>query len=207
MDHDVTIAAMRARGDHRHDPVRFAFIEALARRAVVQQGAARRILDDRLTQLLARYAEEIEYARSADNVATHVPHPPSPVTKSGPIATLTGQLARQESTPQDSPATVALKYFRNTWSKLSAERHLSQSHATVPDNPGPLNSHHLVHQALKSMRDLSPGYLSHFMSHVDALLWLDDANGVSAASSATAQRDLVPKKLARKTSREPKGGA
>ena len=58
------------------------------------------------------------------------------------------------------------------------------------------------------MRDLSPGYLSHFMSHVDALLWLDDANAVAAVSSASAsaQRDAVQKKAARKSSRESKGG-
>ncbi len=103
--------------------------------------------------------------------------------------------------------TQTLRYFRSTWSKLSAERHLSRSHATVPDNPGPLNSHHLVHQALKSMRDLSPGYLGHFMAHVDALLWLDDANAVGSASSATAQRDVAQKKIGRKVAREPKGGA
>ncbi|CAN5738536.1 DUF2894 domain-containing protein [soil metagenome] len=196
-DHGTTIAAMRARGDHRHDPVRFIFIEAMVRRALVQQGAARRILDERLTRLLATYAEEIECGYSADNDTKSAPHPTSTVAMSGPITTLIGQLARRASTAQDSPAAVALRYFRSTWSKLSAERHLSQSLATVPENPGPLNSHHLVHQALKSMRDLSPGYLSHFMAHVDALFWLDGANATGAAAAASASREAPPKKATR----------
>jgi hypothetical protein len=36
-------------------------------------------------------------------------------------------------------------------------------------------------------------------------LWLDDANAVAAVSSASAQRDAVQKKPARKSSRESKG--
>ncbi|QNK75904.1 DUF2894 domain-containing protein [Variovorax sp. PAMC28562] len=220
MDHGATLDALRARGDHRIDPVRFGFIEVLARRALLQQGAARRILDDRLAQLLSAYGEDVERARFAreaaqatSDVAGELPGlPGAPGSGSAvrsALAELAGRLAPKVTGDDgaiEGSMPRTLKYFRSTWSKLSAERHLSQSHATVPDNPGPLNSHHLVHQALKSMRDLSPGYLSHFMSHVDALLWLDDANAVAAVSSASAQRDAVQKKPARKSSRESKGG-
>lgn len=210
-DHGATIAAWRARGDHRHDPVRFALIEAMVRRALVQQGAARRIIDDRLAQLLASYGEGVEKARLQASAV-----PPTSSNRSA-LTELASQLADSSALRDhdgdgaiDGSMTRTLKYVRSTWSKLSAERQLFQSHATVPDNPGPLNSHHLVHQALRSMRHLSPGYLGHFMSHVDALFWLDDANGMGAAPSASAQRDPVQKKPARKTpresSREPKGG-
>lgn len=199
-DHGATLHAWRERGDHRHDPVRFCFIEALARRALVHQGATRRVLDDRLAQLLAVYGEEVESARLAKAMAataegSHDGAVTSQVTSMLPGLTgLTGSDGRTGA----GTMTSTLKYFRSTWSRLSAERHLSQSHATVPDNPGPLNSHHLVHQALKSMRDLSPGYLSHFMLYVDALLWLDDANGVAAALGASAQREAAQKRATKR---------
>ncbi|HSW05521.1 DUF2894 domain-containing protein, partial [Aquabacterium sp.] len=38
-------------------------------------------------------------------------------------------------------------------------------------------SHALVLRSLTLMRELSPDYLSRFMSHIDALLWLEQANG------------------------------
>jgi hypothetical protein len=209
-DAAAAIEALRGRGGHRHDPVRFRFIEALARRAAAQHGAARRILDDRLAALLAAYGGEMESTRHADSddgrPVDAVQKPP----RHSALADLAGHIALNASSQEDGVASgdaarglsapfelKMLPYFRRTWSRLSADRRLSPSHATVPDNPGPLNSHHLVHQALTSMRDLSPGYLSHFMSYVDALLWLDDANGTPAATGASAPREASPKKSAR----------
>ena len=74
------------------------------------------------------------------------------------------------------PELKALSYFRSTWSRLSTEQRLAQSAAKLPENAGPLNSQHLVHQSLVLMRDLSPGYLERFIAHVDALMWLDQVN-------------------------------
>ena len=62
MDAGAMIDAWRERGDHRLDPVRFRFIEALARRAAAHRGEARRILDDKLAKLLAAYGEDLEKA-------------------------------------------------------------------------------------------------------------------------------------------------
>ena len=59
---------------------------------------------------------------------------------------------------------------------------------TVHINAGPLNSHHLVHRALLLMRELSPEYLNRFMSYVDSLLWIDQANGSMAAAAAASER-------------------
>jgi hypothetical protein len=44
-----------------------------------------------------------------------------------------------------------------------------------PAQPGPLNSHALLLQAMELMRTLSPHYLRHFLLHAETLLWLDDA--------------------------------
>ena len=77
-----------------------------------------------------------------------------------------------------------LGYLRSTWSRLSADRRLTQSLAKVPENAGPLNSQHLVHRALTQMRELSPEYLHHFMAQVDALLWLEQAASPAPAPVA-----------------------
>lgn len=69
-----------------------------------------------------------------------------------------------------------MRYFRNTWSKLSVDKQVAQAIEQAPENAGPLNSHFLVLRALESMRDISPDYLNRFMSYVDTLLCLDHAD-------------------------------
>ena len=105
----------------------------------------------------------------------------------GALAALVAQLNRT-APPPDAMADT-LGYLRTTWARLSADRRLTQSLAKVPENAGPLNSQHLVHRSLTLMRELSPEYLHHFMAHVDALLWLDQAQGGRpAAGGAEAAR-------------------
>ncbi|AKU11985.1 hypothetical protein AzCIB_2090 [Azoarcus sp. CIB] len=97
------------------------------------------------------------------------------------------------------PELKSLSYFRSTWSRLSLDRQLSDAFAQAPENAGPLNSHHLVLQALGQMRDISPEYLRQFMSYVDALLWLDQAD-----SSRNPGRNSTPRKNAVRGEREKK---
>ncbi|VTU29888.1 DUF2894 domain-containing protein [Variovorax sp. RA8] len=205
IDPGATLDAWRERGDHRLDPVRFRFIEALARRAAAHHGDARRILDDKLVQLLAAYGEDVEKRRGAPVPAATAKQqdPPDP----GPLAGLLDHIARHAASQGEEPAPglsaapgelKTLGYFRSTWSRLSADRRLTQSLAAVPENAGPLNSHQLVHRALTLMRELSPEYLHRFMSHVDALLWLDRANAASASpAAAEAARTEGRRKAAR----------
>jgi hypothetical protein len=203
MDPVAMIDAWRERGDHRFDPVRFRFIEALARRAAAHDGGARRILDDKLVQRVAAYREALEAPRAA---TARQEDPP----RRGALAELVDHIARHASDPEGgaAPSHAAsglaplhelktLRYFRGTWSRLSADRRLTQSLAKVPENAGPLNSHHLVHQSLTLMRDLSPEYLNRFMSYVDTLLWVDQANAGSASATASPPRAENHRKAAR----------
>jgi len=89
------------------------------------------------------------------------------------------------------PRTV--QFFKRTWSRLSADQRLAQARATLPDNAGPLNSHHLVHRSLTLMRELSPEYLERFVGYIDALQWLEQANE-AAQDSASAARAAGAKK-------------
>ncbi|WP_374594505.1 DUF2894 domain-containing protein [Aquabacterium sp.] len=87
-------------------------------------------------------------------------------------APLSGAAAAQQAA---SASPTTLDFFRRTWARLSVEQRLTQSQSTLPENAGPLHSHHLVHRALTLMRELSPEYLEQFMTHVDALLWVEQA--------------------------------
>ncbi len=197
----AAVAGWRARGAERFDPVRLHFIETLARRSAAQRGEVRRLLDARLRQLLSRYGEDFEKAVPAPEAAAPEQRlPPSA------LAELVDHIARQSPLPDEAPAPRdaaperagaaspaagaapaelrTMRYFRGTWSRLSAERRLTQSLAKLPENAGPLHSHHLVHRALILMRDLSPEYLNRFMGHVDGLLWVEQWQAGQAAGPA-----------------------
>lgn len=95
-----------------------------------------------------------------------------------------------------TPAELkALKHFRSTWTQLGAERQLTRSLAKAPGNPGPLNSHLLVLRSLQRMQELSPDYLHRFISHVEALLWLEQAGSANAPEAdRVARRESVGKR-------------
>jgi hypothetical protein len=67
----------------------------------------------------------------------------------------------------------SVRQFRATWSRLSADRQLTLALQQAPRNPGPINSHMLVLRSLALMRDISPDYLSRFVSYADTLLCLE----------------------------------
>jgi len=152
------------RDDRGLDPVRQRFIEALARRAAAHQGEARRLLDEKIAALRAAAADAPRVAEAA----------PAAVPQRGPLGELVDHIARHAPAPSDGELKT-LKEFRRTWSRLNTDQRLTRSLAKVPENAGPLNSHHLVHRSLLLMRELSPEYLERFMAHVDALLWLEQA--------------------------------
>lgn len=201
----AVIEAWRQRGDHRFDPVRFHFIEALARRASAHEGIARRLLDERLQTHMAAYGEALRKSRETAEAASA--SEPAPTRRSA-LAELVEHLGQHAPPSAIGTASAqapagelkTLSYFKSTWSRLSADRRLHQSLAKVPENPGPLNSHHLVHRALTLMHDLSPEYLNKFMSYVDGLLWLDDMNARGSAAPG-AQGAETGKKSGRGRSR------
>lgn len=78
-----------------------------------------------------------------------------------------------------------IRKFRNTWSKLSADKQVAQALEQAPANAGPINSHMLVLRSLALMRDISPDYLNRFMSYADTLLCLDQGE---------KEKPVIPKK-------------
>lgn len=165
---------------------------------------------------------------AAPSTTTTSPATSSPAEPArGPLAALLDYIGSRErptaSAPDETRAAPAsstasgrvalraepelLDYFRETWSKLSADSQLRASLEQVPKNAGPLNSSSLVHRSLSLMRELSPEYLRQFLSYVDALSWLQQMNGDEAATGDEAARGAVggggasAKKNTRKRSR------
>lgn len=196
-DPRAALRAWQAAGHDRVDPVRFRFLESLARRTEALDGAARRRLDARLADLAQAYARMVEQATS-DEAEQQGPAPSPRVSssaradQSSPPQSLAGLAAYLAQRPRGSvrnggtapprdvyPELAALDEFRALWTRLGADKQMQQSLKTVPENAGPLNSNHLVHRSLSMMRSLSPGYLHQFLSYVDALSALEQLCNVS----------------------------
>ncbi len=171
--------------------------DALARRAATQSGVVRQLIEARVAALQRDLA-----ALDAASAARPVRHPPAP----GPLADLVAALGPGTGSAAELPDLKTVDYFRSTWTQLGAERRLAQTQAALPDNAGPLNSQLLVHRALVLMREASPVYLQHFMAHVGALAWLDEAaSQPGPAPSAKARTAAAGPKTGRATGRKGRG--
>ena len=214
---ETALAALRERGADRIDPVRFGFIEALARRAQTQHGAAKDLLDVKLAQAIDACTARCGAvpASAAADGETDGKAPPSP------LADLVTRLAQH--TPPADPAVApealpttagaihlsavpsgelkALHYFRDDWARLSVDQQLAEALAQGPENAGPLNPHRLVLRALQRMRELSPDYLNRFMSYADALVWLEAADGLGLSGDKAPAADSGKRKSERPAKR------
>lgn len=161
-------------------------IAALQRRAAARDGAQRALLQARIAALQAQ-------APSADAAAPAEVAAPA----GGALAALAELLGQQRPVLALAPARGAaasaaepelLQYVRSTWARLDTERRLRHALAAAPENPGPLNSHHLVHQALQLMRETAPDYLRHFIAQVDVLMWLERQQAEAAPAARDAGR-------------------
>jgi hypothetical protein len=63
LDFNAMMDSLRAIGAERFDPVRWHYLEALAKRASTHQGSIRHMLDIKLSQALAAYRERLEHAQ------------------------------------------------------------------------------------------------------------------------------------------------
>lgn len=175
----LTIDALRAQGVDRADPVRFRYLEALARRTALHEGEVRHVLEDKLTRAVAAYAAKHRGFEAAAHPARHAAAVESPL----------GALRRHVDRESPPPAELrALRQFRSTWARLSLDRQLSRSVASVPVNPGPLNSQLLVLRTLQAMQEISPEYLARFMGQVEALMYIEGAAAAPARPEPRSAR-------------------
>lgn len=205
------IETLRVSGADRFDPVGFRFIEVMARRAALQPASVKLLLERRLVKLLDDYHTRFEFARAnSERLSVSAGSFPDADARKNtrPLAELLSYIGQcspevqgRVPSPGERPVTEArgelktLSYFRSTWSQLSVEQQLAQALAELPENAGPLNSHRLVLQAMKQMRDISPDYLQRFMSYIETLFWLDQVENTrnSGPNSGKHQRSARKK--------------
>ena len=182
---DALVDALRQDGAHQFDPVRFHYIEALAHRASAHQGRVKHILENKLAAAVESYRARLEQAQSATQgtVTTTTPQADSHRETLGDLV----RYMAQHAPMAPSTELKSVHYFRNTWSRLSAEKQVTQALDQAPRNAGPINSHVVALRSLALMRDISPDYLNRFMSYVDTLLCLDQGDR-GALPAAKPQR-------------------
>lgn len=207
-DIDTRLAQWRDAGADRLAPLPFHLLRAMAERLPQHAGEARTLLAQRLDMLVATHAPAIDAAVAAarDMQATR----DADTSADDALASLLARLARDDreanlpaqaetgaaGEPSNSPAAHALAEARRAWSGVRARSQLQQSLQQTAEDAGPLNSSRLVHRMLARMQALSPGYLQHFVSYMDALAWLDDhaRTGAVQGDGAKPSRKRKPRK-------------
>ena len=218
-DIQAQLDALRSSGAAERDPIRFAYLDALARRATMQPETIRQSLNARISA-------------AANELASRPAQAPSaivPTSSASPLADLLAYISQQAhgqqpanaaAIPQEdfrpkakdsstgrrrpAPELKSVAYFRDEWSKLSTEQQLTQTLAQAPENAGPMNSQHLVLRSLQVMRDIAPDYLHGFMSYIDALIWLEHAAPAKPAPARSTGSEAPPPKKTAKRSLKPR---
>ncbi|VVD94541.1 hypothetical protein PMO31116_01783 [Pandoraea morbifera] len=115
-DIEAQLAAWRARGADKRDPVRFHRIEALARRRCAYDASVQRVLDARLAALIDAFAESVSTADDggAANAAWPAPScstaPDAPAAS--PLCALTAEMARRADANGRSASAPASRAAR-----------------------------------------------------------------------------------------------
>lgn len=183
----ASLEALRSQGAARFDPVRFHYLEVLSRRVEGASGEVRRILEATLAQAVVAHGERLRLDNldkaTADMEVAELSSYGSPLSELNQyIQQRTQDSGHPHHVPgrhSDAGADGGIKSanrFRETWSRIAAEKQVDQALARGPENAGPLNAHMLVLHSLALMRKLSPDYLRRFLAQADALLWLDQVN-------------------------------
>ena len=172
------VDALQREGAHQFDPVRFHYVTVLAQRAGVHQGSVRRILDGKLDEAVAALRKRLAQSHCAARDTTSAAAPVHRDT----LGDLVRHMAAHSLDKPVAGATAltapraelkSVTHFRNTWSRLSAEKQVTQALGQAPKNAGPINSHVVALRSLALMRDTSSDYLNRFMTYVDTLLCLE----------------------------------
>lgn len=180
---------LRDAGAMRVDPVGWHYIEVLAERTRLQAAQVQAMLYDKLCRALEQLESRMATAPEA------LPLPAAPATPPSALALLLQGMSPSPGTKSVRAATSGwsgesprVRQFRKQLHRISVQKQVSNAIAQAPLNAGPINSHMLVLRALGLMRDISPDYLNRFMSHVDTLLCLDEADKANPLPRKTAKK-------------------
>lgn len=186
------LSTLRQAGAARVDVVGWHYIEVLAERSRSVSGPAQALLSHKLHRMLVEFDARMnaEPARSGDGARGSNVSP-------SPLALLLQEMSPQATTqPEGSIGNIKpwrsesprVQQFRKQLRKISVQKQVSRAIAQAPQNAGPINSHMLVLRALGLMRDIAPDYLNRFMTHLDTLLCLEEAEKTRSSTRKPVSR-------------------
>lgn len=191
---DELIARLRQAGAPQVDAVGWHYLEVLAERSRKLSGTAHTLLDQKLLVALHEFSRRMDTQPNRD-AAGQARSSALP----SPLALLLQEMSPPGSVAPDAHAdplkpwrreNPQVQQFRKQLRKISVQKQVSRAIAQGPQNAGPINSHMLVLRALGLMRDISPDYLNRFMTHLDTLLCLEEAEKARQnAKKAAAPRN------------------
>jgi hypothetical protein len=193
---------MSATGAQLPEPLHAHYLQVLRARAQAQPGRVKSILEERLALAMADFRlqrAQVPVHSAPDGLVTP---PDNTVPGRESLAELVRSMAhplperetvRLHETGACGPELKSVRLFRNTWSKLSADKQLNAALDKAPRNAGPINSHMLVLRSLALMRDISPDYLNRFISYADTLVHLEQSETPKTALAKTVADGAVGK--------------
>ena len=192
--------ALKSAATGRYDPARLRYIESLLQRWESSTGKRAVRLEHRLRLSLQRYREGQPPARLAVTEPDASVHEPSDLAQlcdrlhaggDTDLPALDQALRQQEldlvgaiASRSEAPHSQdmrrqelrAARRFQSALVSLNADRVVTDALEGIPEDCGPLNPQRLATRSLATMRDLSPHYLSRFVSYIDTLFWLEQAD-------------------------------
>lgn len=204
--------ALAAQGAAARAPLDWHFATVLAQRAENASGAVQARLAERLNEALTRLERAVAAPKASPVASGASPlaalldemgAPPIAPMPSPAAAGLSprGTSATPRNVPSPRPELKSVGRMRKTLSRLKVRQQVSQALAQPPEHAGPINSQMLVLRSLALMQDISPEYLHRFMSHVDALMTLEDAQRLPLPGQAAAKAAKATSKGAGKSSK------
>ncbi|CAN7283992.1 DUF2894 domain-containing protein [Acidovorax sp. LjRoot117] len=190
---EPTLESLQADGADGHDPVRYRYLEVMASRMQHQPPAVQQVLAQRLQRAVAAYAQGAGTAAQTGECAA--PAATAATAAPSPLALLNRELDARAQADADrvrieggasASDMKSVRQFSEVWSRIAAEQQVAQAIDRGPENAGPLNPHKLMLRSLSLMQDLSPDYLRRFLSQMDSLLWLEQANSPRPRSMGVA---------------------
>lgn len=181
------LEALRTNGAAERHLVRFAYLEALTRRAAAQPESVRALLE-------AKIQESI---RELNSLPTKSAAMTPDDSASNPLTELIAYITEHANEQPEATELRSIARFHDTWARLSTEQQLTQTLAQAPENAGPMNSQHLVLRSLQRMHDTAPDYLQSFMSYIDTLIWLESAARPSVGERENRERTGKPGRASR----------
>lgn len=202
-----TLAALCNAGAADVDLQALVRLEATVRRGQRQDPAVQCWLAARLAGALAALQAQVEGAVSPRHGG------PTPDAEArAHVRLVPDRVAQLRALHQGQGGELrTAQQLRPTLARLRVQRQLARAQARQPENPGPLNSEHLLVRALQQMQTLAPAYLASFITQMETLLWLDTARGAGGPEQGTntskpAQTPVhkSARKPARKTEQKPR---